>query len=42
MKTVKDLWEMVFDEWYYQSPHGYLIYVDMAYLAAEMILEGRF
>lgn len=50
MKTVKDLWEMAFDEWYYQSPHGYLIYVavseytaaNMAHLAAEMILEGRF
>lgn len=50
MKTVKDLWEMAFDEWYFQSPKGYLIFVsridytaaDMAYLAAEMILEGRF
>ncbi len=50
MKTNKDLWEMAFDEWYYQTPKGYLIYISdveytaakMAYMAAEMILEGRF
>lgn len=50
MKTVTDYYNIAFDEWYYQTPKGYLIYIsdveytaaNMAYLAAEMILEGRF
>jgi len=57
MKTNKDLWEMAFDEWYYQTDLVYTIYIsgvefhisgvektgsNMAYMAAKMILEGRF
>lgn len=50
MKTIKDYYSIAFDTWYYNTPKGYLIYVSkveytaasMAWLATEMILEGRF
>ena len=50
MKTFKDYYNIAFDTWYYNTPKGYLIFVSkveptgaaMAWIAAEMILEGRF
>lgn len=50
MKTIKDLYEYAFHVWYCNIPHTSLAFItdidevgaDMAYLAAEMIMEGRF